>query len=559
VRASTPTSGFVSNRRALSSRRSSGRVVAVGALRSSELIYVLVGIGILLRVVQYASNRSLWIDESGLALNLIGKGLIDLTGSLDFNQAAPVGFLLTEGIAARVLGFSEYALRLFPLICGLLSIPAFVWLARRILARAAAPLAVLLFVVADGLVYYSSELKPYETDVAAALGLLVVGVLVTEHAERLTVKWTLALALAGVGLVAFSFPAVFIVAALTVTMVTWLVVNGRRALSVPAALMVLSWIITSIGIIGLAATRVRSVRESFAVGSGSFLGIPGNSSPLHAVNVMGTHIAGAIGLSQERPFSHIEKLAVLCAVVGAVTVLRRKPMHLSMLVIPFPLVLAASALGVYPISQRTELFLIPAVLFLIAEGVYQVVRWVPARAQILVAPFLAAVIAAGPVWGAGKHLIQPQEHEEVRPVLEFVRDHWHPGDSLYVHYGAQYAFLYYDQCKCLGLSLPNTYRSLWPVKPVPGGSPQFSPAAVPLSPDLILGRQFGNATPGLYVRDLTRIEGRRRVWLLYSHLNSGDDLVVKAMLRRLDSIGKRINGIDRPDAHGYLYRLRKPR
>jgi hypothetical protein len=451
-------------------------------------------------------------------------------------------------------------LRLFPLICGILSIPAFVWLARRTLARAAAPLAILLFVVADGLVYYSSELKPYETDVAAALGLVIAGLLVTEHAGRLTVTGAIALTLAGAALVAFSFPAVFIVAAVTATLTAWLALNGRRAFSVAAALMVLSWILTSIGILSFAAAKVRGVRESFAMGSGSFLGIPGHSSPLQAVNVMGTNIADAIGLPQERPFNHIEKLAVLCAIVGAVAGLQRKPVHFSMLVIPFPLLLAASALDVYPISQRTELFLIPAVLLLIAEGVYQFVRWAPARAQILVAVFLGAVIAAGPVLGAGKHLIQPRKHEEVRPVLEFVRDQWRAGDSLYVHYGAQYAFLYYDECKCLNLSLGNTRRSLWPVKPVEEGSSQYSPAAVPLAPNVILGQHFREATPGLYIRDLKRIEGRQRFWFLYSHLNFEEDqLVLKAMLRHLDSIAKRINEIDQPDAHAYLYRLRKPR
>jgi hypothetical protein len=36
----------------------------------------------------------------------------------------------------------------------------------------------------------------------------------------------------------------------------------------------------------------------------------------------------------------------------------------------------------------------------------------------------------------------------------------------------------------------------------------------------------------------------------------GDELVVEAMLRRLGSLGKRIDGIDRPRAHAYLYGLR---
>src|SRR5438876_3852759 len=102
-------------------------------LGSRWLILLLVGFGILLRVTQYLANRSLWHDEALLALNLIDRSLSQATKPLDFGQVAPVGFLLAEIIATRVLGLSEYVLRLFPLVCGILSIPAFVWLARRIL------------------------------------------------------------------------------------------------------------------------------------------------------------------------------------------------------------------------------------------------------------------------------------------------------------------------------------------------------------------------------------------------------------------------------------------
>src|SRR5438132_4168306 len=86
---------------------------ALSALCSRELLVVLVGIGIALRVAQYAANRSLWVDEAWVALNLIERPLSGLTTHLSFNQAAPIGFLLVERIVAKLLGFSEYALRLF--------------------------------------------------------------------------------------------------------------------------------------------------------------------------------------------------------------------------------------------------------------------------------------------------------------------------------------------------------------------------------------------------------------------------------------------------------------
>jgi hypothetical protein len=526
-------------------------------LTSSHLIYALFGLGILLRVVQYASNRSLWYDEALLASNLIEKPLSELSGTLDFDQAAPIGFLLTEGIDAKVMGYSEYALRVFPLICGLLSIVAFAWLARRILPLAAAPLATLLFVVADALVYYTSEVKPYATDVAAALGLLAAGVVITERVPRLTPTKTAALALAGLGLIAFSFAAVLLVAALAVTLLIWLLSDRGSNFSLPRLFIVLCWVGTSIAAVVFAAARVRSIRDSFELSSGSFLGITGDSSLLHAVNVMGTRIAAAIGLPQERPFNHLEKVALVCVIVGAFALLRRRPVHFWMLVLPFPFLLGASAFQAYPIVLRTMLFMIPAVLLLLAAGVYQVVCWTPTRAQVVVAPLLAALVAVGPVWAAGKHLAHPRKHEEVRPVLEFIREHWRAGDTLYVHYGAQHALLYYSECKCLRLTLPNSSRRLWPVQHLQGVSAQHAQAAVSLTPSLVLGRHFEGPSAEPFIKDLNRIQGRGRVWYLYSHLNyEGEQLVVDGMLRRLKSLGQRVDQIDRPHAHAYLFNLR---
>jgi hypothetical protein len=308
------------------------------------------------------------------------------------------------------------------------------------------------------------------------------------------------------------------------------------------------------------ATRSAGVRESFEGGGyGRFLGVKGSSSPLHAMNTMASNIAGAIGFLQSSPYSHIMKLALLCAVVGAVSLLRRSPTHLSMLVVPFALLFVASALHAYPILERTELFLIPAIIVLIAEGIAQLVRWAPRRLKIMTAVALAVAVGGGPVWLAGKGLVHPRTHEEIKPVLQFVRDHWQRGDTLYVHYGAQYAFIYYDECKCLRLSSPQSRHDLWPLKPVARATSQYAPAAIPLGAQLVFGRYFGlEKRP--YIEDLDRVATRPRVWFLYSHLSyDGEGLFIeRKLLGRLDTLGTQINKIDRPGAHAYLYRIRSP-
>jgi hypothetical protein len=537
-------------------RSSSEGGVALRAMRSRELLFVLVGVGVLLRVVQYASNRSLWIDEAWLALNLIEKPLSALAKPLDFNQAAPVGFLVIEGLVARSLGYAEYVLRIFPLLCGLVSVPAFAWLARRVVSEAAAPFALLLFAVANGVVYYSSEVKPYETDLAVAVVLLAAGVFLAEGAAGPS-RTPLVVAVGGLILLSLSFPAVFVIAAVTGALLVRLLSNRQLRVQSPASLAVLLWVAGTTAVIAFGASRVPEVRRSFEIGSGRFLGVTGSSSPLHAANVMGTELAAAIGFAEHRPFNQIEKLALVCALIGAVALVRRNWTHASMLLVPFALLLGASAAHLYPIVERTELFLVPAVVLLIAEGIAQLVRWTPLRWRAVAALLLVGVVGSGPVWFAGERLVHPTVREEIRPVLEFIRDHWRPGDTLYVHYGAQYALLYYDECKCLRLSPPHSSRALWPLRPIHAQTQQFGQAAVATSRDVVIGGYFGFDRQA-YVRDLDRVRNRPRVWFLYTHLGGSVDVSVVRdfLVPYLAAHGERIAAIDRTGAHAYLYRMR---
>jgi asparagine N-glycosylation enzyme membrane subunit Stt3 len=66
-----------------------------------------------------------------LALNIVNRGFADLFKPLEYDQGAPIGFLLVEKIFNLFLGRNEYALRLFPLILGLLSLWLFYLLLKR--------------------------------------------------------------------------------------------------------------------------------------------------------------------------------------------------------------------------------------------------------------------------------------------------------------------------------------------------------------------------------------------------------------------------------------------
>ncbi len=59
-----------------------------------RLPWTIIYFGILVRVVQYLSNRSLWNDEAALALNIVNRSYLELLQPLDYDQGAPIGFYL---------------------------------------------------------------------------------------------------------------------------------------------------------------------------------------------------------------------------------------------------------------------------------------------------------------------------------------------------------------------------------------------------------------------------------------------------------------------------------
>jgi hypothetical protein len=98
----------------------------------TAMLYLIVFIGVFLAIYQFIYNRSLWLDEAKLALNIINKDFIGLTKPLDYHQVAPIGFLFIEKISVLILGKNELALRIFPLISFLTSIPFFYLLSNKL-------------------------------------------------------------------------------------------------------------------------------------------------------------------------------------------------------------------------------------------------------------------------------------------------------------------------------------------------------------------------------------------------------------------------------------------
>ncbi|HET9906311.1 MAG TPA: glycosyltransferase family 39 protein, partial [Anaerolineales bacterium] len=185
-------------------------------IKPDFLWWFVIGLGILLRVRQYLVNRSFWADEASLAFNLANRTFSGLAQPLDYHQGAPIGFLLIEKLAILLFGNNEYAMRLFPLIAGIIAIYLLYLLAKTYIGLSGV-FALLAFSVGWYLIYYASELKQYSSDVMIALLLVYLASKCIQ--EQAQARDFVVLGIIGAIAIWVSHPSVFVLAGVGLVLV----------------------------------------------------------------------------------------------------------------------------------------------------------------------------------------------------------------------------------------------------------------------------------------------------------------------------------------------------
>lgn len=389
-----------------------------GGAWAARLPLLLVLLGVVLRVRQWAGGRSLWLDEALIARSLTERGHVALaTEPLLHNQAAPQGWLQATRLSVETFGDGERALRLVSLLAGCATL-LLVWrLARRLLPPLLVPVAVGLAALHPQLAYFSNEVKPYATDAAVALAVLLVALR----------GRPLLLGLTGAAAVWCAYPSVFVLAGASVVLVlrerTW---PGR----VRAALQLSPWLV-SLGlayVLVLARLRDEEVyREYWAY-----------AYPQGALDLPAWLLRRLGDLADDPLRLTLAPLAAVLLVLGTARLLRRDARGAAVLLATVPPAVVAGALSVYPLADRLALWLVPVVGLLLVASLDRV----DGRRAVVAAVVLA--VTAGPaVVQALPLLVRTQEVEELRPVLEQVAEQRRPGDLVLVDIAAKGAFDFY--------------------------------------------------------------------------------------------------------------------
>jgi hypothetical protein len=511
-------------------------------VRAHPVVTILLAIGLVLRIGRYLHYRSLWLDEASLAVNLTSRSYSHLFGTLDFEQGAPVGFLLLEKFAISTFGDSERVFRLFPLLAGIASLFVFWRVAVRFLDRSSAMLALAFFAVMEPFVYYSSETKQYSFDVLMTL-LIVWTFDRALSSERLGPL--AAYAVVGAFAPWVSHASVFALAGTGVALILAeaLARHWRRAILTAA--IGAGWLV-SFGVVY--AVSIRHLNSEL---TGGLSGISsGGSSVLKSIYVLPSE-PGALPRT-------MVGLAVALAIIGILVMWRQRWPRAAALLLTGLAALITARLGRYPLEERWALFLVPLELLFIALGSVWLIRStrMPIRG---VAYAAVAVLLVAPAWQAFRHLdtlpdsqpgtpatLQPTKH-----ILAQLQQQWHPGDTLYVGRKSQFAFRYYLTCHDCN-SRAASQMKLWPFRLTAGPS-QTSAAIIPERSSLRLGSECACLTG--FLDDFDRLRGKKRVWVLLTHTPPVDQPTLETAL---DREGRQITAIREGSSQALLYDLSKP-
>lgn len=392
-------------------------------------------LGLVIRIVQYLSNRSLWSDEAMLALNIVNRSYLELLKPLNYNQAAPPGFLWIEKLAVQLLGNNEYALRLFPFIAGIVSLIAFYLFVNRYATAIAVPIAIALFACLKYVVYYANEVKQYSSDVMVTLLLCLL--LIPLRHQVLNWWQCLRLGLLGAAFIWLSHPTVLVLAAIEIGYFLVATQRQRLTLLINRLPMYLAWLTS---FLGLYFFTIRSTLENESLTSSWDRRYPDS-----LFDIVWLWKAFDRFFSNPVGFSDItDGIAIFAFIVGCVALYRQKRMILLVLTAPIIITIVTSYLHQYPFRQRLVLFLVPLAIILIAEGIAYLLshRW---RRKLLTAlSFLVFfTLLVPPVMATSQLIVHPTQVEEFRPVIAYVKSQQQPTDRLYVYRSGLVQFLYY--------------------------------------------------------------------------------------------------------------------
>ena len=355
--------------------------------RYGYLLAGLVALNFIARAVRMGTDRPLWDDEAMLVLNFFTRGYAGLLRPLLWAQLAPPGFLWLTRATAEVLGYREWALRLWPALAGTLATVLFVPLARRVARPREALLAVGVFASSFYPLRHSTEVKPYSIDLLFSVTILLLAWSIGHGGlRRPKLAWATFTVVGAAG-AWLSFPSIFVSGAATL----WLLLGCLRAADPPRRGAAVAAVVSGAIVVASFACMYASFHAVVTANSQEYRememwawAFPPTGRPwLIPWWLLDVHAGRMLAYPQGDNYFG-SSITLLLVLVGGWTLWngrgrRRRLLSLCLLVPAFGLL--AAFLGLYPYGRtaRTMLYAAPPIILLEGIGAWALLRLLPRR------------------------------------------------------------------------------------------------------------------------------------------------------------------------------------
>lgn len=395
-------------------------------------------LGILLRLVYFFQNPNLIIDEANIARNLAARDFAGLLSPLHYEQYAPPVFLWILKAFAIVFGFSEMALRLFPLLCGMAAIFGFYKVLNSLLPVKSLwyPLAMLTL----GTIYikHSVEVKQYMPDVLITLSLILLA-LKTDIQKTDNRKFLLIWLVAGSVAVWSSMPSVFILAAIGAYYTSILLANKKWKslwlIVFPALFWLVQFIIYYQLILKQQITSdyLQNYHQDyflFALPSSQEEWMHNGKRLYALLGETGGYTALAL----------VFNTVLIC--IGLVTLYKKNKHIFLLIVVPVALVLLAAALRQYSLIARLILFCLPLGLIIIGFGFEKLMR---TQILLLKTGLILVALVCIENYSMWNVLFRKYGFHEITEGMSYLKQKNVSGSQLFIHHSSGDTYRYYTQ------------------------------------------------------------------------------------------------------------------
>jgi hypothetical protein len=413
---------------------------------SEQIFYIfIIFSSILISGFQFLYNRSLWLDEASLALNIINKSYFELFSPLVYDQVAPILYLLITKFFANLFFNTEYGLRLFPLLCFWTSIFLFAKIIKKLFNNYQTLIfALSLFVFNTTLIYYSSETKQYMTDVFV---LLVLYFLIFKNYDPLSEKiakydfyltgifGTISLFLSNVAPVILATLGIYF-------LFNYFFVEQKDLGKLSGIAIAWSTAFALVFVFFIYDNPVKHYMVFFWENSNAFM----------PKNPFSQDFYYFILDKVRMVFLEIFNFGRICAlflkiffISGLIILLRKKKAGILILTV-FPVIihLLLSAFKLYPFHSRLILYFCPLIIIICSYGFEYFHNLLPVNINFKDSLILPAAITVFMFFNISRSGF-PFEHEEIKKSIIFIEQHNDKKIPIYVYHEALRPFKYYRE------------------------------------------------------------------------------------------------------------------